>query len=103
VEISDDRRSATITLPHAHVFEPQLDVEESYVYDREQGAFNEIAGLFSEDANYQQELNRLAVAKLRDAAEHGSGLVPRAEENTRAMLESLLRSLGFTAVVVTFE
>jgi hypothetical protein len=103
VEISEDRRSATITLPHALVFEPQLDVDQSYVYDRQQGVFNEIAGLFSEDANYQQELNRLAVSKLRDAAEHGSGLVPRAEQNTKTMLESLLRSLGFTTVVVRFE
>jgi hypothetical protein len=103
VQISEDRRSATITLQHAHVFEPQLDVGQSYVYDRQEGVFNEIAGLFSDDANYQQELNRLAVAKLRNAAEHGSGLVPRAEENTRTMLESLLRSLGFTSVVVNFE
>ena len=103
VEISDDRRTATLTLPHAQVFEPQLDVERSYVYQRDEGVFNEIAGLFSDDANYQQELNRLAVAKLRDAAEHGSGLVPRAEENTRTMLGSLLRSLGFTRVDIRFE
>jgi hypothetical protein len=103
VEISDDRRSATLRLPHAQIFEPELDVERSYVYDRQEGVFNEIGGLFSDDPNYQQELNRLAVAKLRDAAEHGAGLVPRAEENTRAMLESLLRSLGFTSVDVRFE
>jgi hypothetical protein len=103
VQISDDRRSATLTVPHGQIFEPQLDVEASYVYDRQQGVFNEIGGLFSDDPNYQQELNRLAVAKFRDAAEHGSGLVPRAEENTAAMLESLLRSLGFTSVVVKFE
>lgn len=102
VEMSDDRRSATITLPPGQIFEPELDVTRSYVYDRQQGVFNEIGGLFSDDANYQQELNRLAVAKLRNAAEHGSGLVPRAEENTRTMLQSLLRSLGFTSVVVRF-
>lgn len=103
VQISDDRRSATVTLPSAQIFEPQLDIERSYVYDRREGVFNEIAGLFSSDPNYQQELNRLAQQKLRDAAEHGSGLVPRAEENTRAMLESLLGSLGFTRVAVRFE
>jgi hypothetical protein len=103
VEISNDRRGATITLPHAQVFEPQLDVEQSYVYDRQEGVFNEIAGLFSDDPNYQQELNRLAVTKLRDAAENGSGLVLRAEENTRTMLESMLGSLGYTSVVVKFE
>jgi hypothetical protein len=103
VQIADDRRSATITLPSAQVFEPQLDIGRSYVYDRQEGVFNEIAGLFSSDPNYQQELNRLAQQKLRDAAEHGSGLVPRAEENTKAMLESLLGSLGFTRVDVRFE
>lgn len=103
VQISEDRRTASIRLPHAQIFEPQLDVQQSYVYDREEGVFNEIGGLFSDEPNYQQELNRIAVTKLRDAAEHGSGLVPRAEQNTRQMLESLLRSLGFTTVVVEFE
>ena len=103
VEVSDDRRSATITLPHAQVFEPLLDVERSYVYDRQEGVFNEIAGLFGTDPNYQQELNRLALQKMRTAAEHGSGLVPQAEANTKAMLESLLRSLGFARVDVRFE
>jgi uncharacterized protein DUF4230 len=103
IELSDDRRSATITLPHAQIFEPQLNVERSYVYDRQEGLFNEIGGLVGDDPNYQQQLNQLAVAKMRDSAEHGSGLVPRAEENTRTMLESLLRSLGFTSVVVKFD
>jgi hypothetical protein len=45
----------------------------------------------------------LAGQKIRAAAQNGSGLVPRAEDNTRKMLQSLLRSLGFTRVVVNFE
>ena len=37
-----------------------------------------------------------------DAARDGSGLLARAEQNTRLMLEGLLRALGFTRVEVRF-
>jgi hypothetical protein len=103
IEISDDRRSATITLPHARLFEPELDLERSYVYDRKEGFLNTIGGVFGDDDGYQQELNLLAEQKIREAAQRGSGLVPRAEDNTREMLESLLGSLGFTSVAIRFE
>jgi hypothetical protein len=103
VEVGDDRRSVSVTLPRATLFEPELDLARSRVYDRDEGLFNEIAGLFTDDPDYQQELNLLAERKLRQAAQRGSGLVPRAEQNTRAMLESLLASLGFTQVTVRFE
>src|SRR5215218_3309008 len=39
VKLSDDGTSATITLPHAHVFPAELDVDNSYVYDRDEGIF----------------------------------------------------------------
>src|ERR671914_349964 len=48
------------------------------------------------------ELYRLAQDKMQAAAAE-SGLVARAEQNTRAMLESMLRSLGYTEVSVTFR
>jgi hypothetical protein len=102
VALSSDRRSATITLPSVHFFEPVLDLDRSYVYDREEGLLNELGGLFTDDANYQQELYRLAEDKMAAAAQQGSGVRARAEENTRAMLESLLGSLGFTTVTVQF-
>jgi hypothetical protein len=102
VDVSADRRSATITLPPVHLFEPTLDLDRSYVYDRERGLFNEIGSLFSDEENYQQELYRLAEDKMAAAARGGAGIVPRAEENTREMLETLLGSLGFTSVTVQF-
>jgi Protein of unknown function (DUF4230) len=102
VELSDNRRTATITLPHARLYEPQLDIDRSYVYQRDEGVFNEIAGLFGDEGGDEQ-VYRLAEDKLAEAARSGSGLVTRAEGNTREMLESLLRSLGFTTVVVKFE
>lgn len=103
VEISDNRRSATITLPAAQLYEPELDIQESYTYDRERGLFDEIGGLFSNDSG-DDEVYRLAERRIAQAAaSENTGLVERAEGNTREMLESLLRSLGFTTVVVEFE
>jgi hypothetical protein len=103
VDVSSDRRSATITLPAVHFFEPVLDVDRSYVYDRKEGLLNELGALFSDDSNYQQEVYRLAEDKMAAAAQEGSGVAARAEDNTREMLESLLGSLGFTSVTVEFS
>ncbi|MEX0817127.1 MAG: DUF4230 domain-containing protein [Gaiellales bacterium] len=102
VVVSDDRLSATITLPPAQLFDAQLDLSKSYVYDRQEGVLNEIGGLFSDEPNFQQELYRLAEAKLDTAARQNSGLLSRAEGNTRELLEGLLGGLGFTSVTVRF-
>ena len=103
VQVSDNRRSATITLPAARLFEPEVDLERSYTYERDRGLFNRIGEFFSDGGGSERELNLLAEQKLREAAQGGAGLVPRAEENTREMLESLLAALGFTSVDVRFE
>ena len=51
----------------------------------------------------QRELYPLAEEKLANAARDGSGLLARAERNTRLMLEGPApRSLGFTRVDVRF-
>lgn len=103
VEISDDRRSATITLPAARLFDPVVDQERSYTYERDRGLFNRIGDFFSDDGDAQREVTLLAEQRLREAAQRGAGLVPRAEENTREMLTSLLGALGFTDVEIRFE
>jgi hypothetical protein len=102
VDVSSDRRTATLTLPPVHLFEPVLDIDRSYVYERDRGILNELGGLFSDEPNYQRELYGLAEDKMTAAARQGSGIIPRAQENTREMLESLLGSLGFTSVTVKF-
>jgi hypothetical protein len=103
VKVSDDRRAATITLPRPRLSDSQIDVGRSYVYDRDRGLFNQIGSLFGNDTDSERQVYLLAERKIRSAAQNGSGLVPRAEDNTRKMLQSLLRSLGFTRVVVNFE
>ena len=103
VEVSDDRRTVSLELPPATYREPQLDLDRSYVYDRDRGVLDRLQSLFGDDSSLDRELYPLAEQKLEDAARDGSGLLARAERNTRLMLEGLLRSLGFTRVEVRFS
>jgi hypothetical protein len=102
VDVSDDRLAATITLPRPTLSPARIDPTRSYVYDENQGALNKIGDLFSSNDDNQQQLNILAVQKINAAAQQGSGLIARARENTRQMLSSLLRALGFETVDVVF-
>jgi hypothetical protein len=103
VQLSADRRAATITLPHAVLYPAELDLTESYVYERDRGLFNAIGDVFSGDGGSERELYLVAERKLIQAAGGTAGLKARAEENTRVTLTSLLRSLGFTRVTIRFE
>ncbi|CAN5175159.1 hypothetical protein BH18ACT14_BH18ACT14_18810 [soil metagenome] len=103
VQLSADRRAATITLPHAVLYPAELDLAESYVYERDRGLFNAIGDVFSDGGGSERELYLVAERKLTKAAGGTSGLKARAEENTRTTLTSLLRSLGFTRVTIRFE
>ncbi len=102
VEVSDDRRSVRLELPPARFREPELDLDRSHVYDRDRGVIDRLGSIFSEDPSIERDLYPLAEEKLAEAARDGSGLLERAERNTRQMLEGLLRSLGFTSIEVTF-
>ena len=102
VKVSDDGESVTLDIPAATFREPYLDLERSYVYDRDRGAIDRHPVALRRRHGVEQELYPLAVEKLADAARNGSGLLARAERNTRLMLEGLLRSLGFTSVEVRF-
>jgi hypothetical protein len=103
VDVSDDRRGVSLELPPATLREPELDLERSYVYDRDRGAIDRLQALFGDDPGVEEDLYALAQEKLVAAARDGSGLIARAEQNTRLMLEGLLRSLGFTRVDVSFS
>jgi hypothetical protein len=103
VEVSEDRRSVSLELPPATFREPVLDLERSYIYDRDRGAIDRLQSLFGDDAGSESDVYPLAQEKLANAARDGSGLLARAERNTRLMLEGLLRSLGFTRVEVRFS
>ena len=103
VRVSPDRRSVTLSLPRAHLSEARIDPGRSYVYERQRGLLDRIGSAFSDNPTSERELFVLTEQRLEEAAAAEPGLVGRAEQNTRAMLEGLLGSLGFTEVVVVFE
>ena len=49
VEVSGDRRRVSVELPPATFREPELDLERSYVYDRDRGAIDRIQSLLGDD------------------------------------------------------
>ncbi|MDQ3764184.1 MAG: DUF4230 domain-containing protein [Actinomycetota bacterium] len=102
VTVSPDRRSVTIALPAPQLAPAVVDPAASRVVGRERGLIDRIAGVFEDNPTGEQELYQLARAELNDAAK-ASDLARRGEENTRHMLTTLARSLGFTDVTVTFE
>ncbi|MFJ8795682.1 DUF4230 domain-containing protein [Streptomyces sp. NPDC102462] len=101
VAVDGDRTSATLRLPHARLGTPALDADHSYTVSKQRGLLDRLGDFFSDNPNSEQAVQRLAVRHIGEAA-RGSGLTTRAETNTTAMLEGLLRSLGFTKVHVSY-
>ena len=101
VKVSADRTTVSITLPKAQLEAPVLDVKQSYVFAQQQGLFDRIGNFFGGNPNSQQQVYILADQKIATAA-NASALRTDAQNNTRAMLNSMLSSLGFQHVTVTF-
>lgn len=102
--VSEDRRSVEVRLPAARLGMVRVDPDSSYVFSRQRGALDRIGSVFSDNPTSERRYYQLAEDKMRAAAATpGSGILDRAEDNTRSMLTSMLQSLGFTSVVVTFE
>lgn len=100
VTVDKDRTVATVTLPRSQLEATNLDPKRSYVFATQRGLIDRVGGIFSDNPNSQQQMYVLAAQKIQAAATQ-SGLRERADQNTRLMLQSLLRSLGFKTVTVT--
>jgi hypothetical protein len=101
IKVSSDRKTVTIKLPQPQLEPAVLDVKNSYVYAEQQGLFNRIGNFFSGNPNSQQQVYVLAQQKIQTAAK-SSPLVADARKNTAAMLTTMLTSLGFTHVTVSY-
>jgi len=101
ITINQARTTVTIRLPKAQLETPTLDVSQSYVYAEQQGLMNRIGNFFSGNPNSQQQVYILAEQKIAAAAK-ASALVTDAQRNTTAMLTSMLTSLGFQHITVTY-
>ena len=85
IRVSDDRRSATITLPAPTLTPATLDPAQTRIVGRERGLVQRVEDAVSDNPRDDSELYKLAAAKL-DAAAAQSDLTTRAADNTRAML-----------------
>ena len=102
IKESDDRRTVEVTLPAPQLGKPNLDPENTRVYSEQRGLLNRLKDVFANDPNRITEVYALAEERIAEAAK-SSGLGTRAEENTRKMLEGLLRSLGYTTITVKYQ
>jgi hypothetical protein len=102
IKVSADGERVDITLPRARLTQARVDPAQSRVFSRERGLLDRLGSVLSDNPTSERELYQLAQAKMQAAAAQ-SDLRARAEQNTRAMLESMLRSLGYTDVTVTFR
>jgi hypothetical protein len=98
---SADHKSVQIRLPAPALGKPNLNHEKSYVFAEQRGLFNRAADLFAGDPNRLQALYLVGEQKISDAAKD-SELAPRARDNTQKMLDAMLKSLGYSAVTITF-
>ena len=103
VQVSDDRRSVRLSLPAPKLLEPSLDPDRTRVYDRDRGVLDRVEDALSDRPGDEQPLYQLAEDKLAAAADEDPRLLKTAERNTRAMLEGLLRGLGFEQIRIDFR
>jgi Protein of unknown function (DUF4230) len=102
IKVSADGERVEVTLPRARLTQARIDPAQSRVFSRERGLLDRLGSVLSDNPTSERELYQLAQARMQTAAAQ-SDLLARAEQNTRAMLESMLRSLGYTDVTVTFR
>jgi Protein of unknown function (DUF4230) len=102
IRVSADGERVEITLPRARLTQARVDPAQSRVFSRERGLLDRLGSVLSDNPTSERELYQLAQAKMQAAAAQ-SDLQAQAEQNTRAMLENMLRPLGYRDVTVTFR
>jgi hypothetical protein len=102
LSVDEENSAVAITLPPPQLEPPNLDPDRTYVFSQDRGLANRLNDFFDDDPDGQQQMMQLAEQRIAEAAA-GSGLQVRAEENTRKMLDGMLRSLGFETVTITFQ
>jgi hypothetical protein len=93
-------KSVEVHLPAPALEEVNLDQDKTYVYDASEGLANKVKDFFGGDANKMQKFYQLGEERIAQAAQD-SDLRQRAADNTKKMLDQLLRSLGYTVITIT--
>lgn len=96
VRVDPEKRSAELRLPKAQILSSRLDNERTYVYRRQTDL------LARRKETLETEARQLAERSITDAARE-AGIEDRAKKSVQRTVEALVRSLGFTRVVVEFR
>ncbi len=100
-QVTEDRinvsgKRVVLNLPAPEILYSRIDNERTQVYERETGLF------LQPDPSLESRARQLAEQSLIDWAE-ARGIYERATRDGRRQLEDLLRSLGFTEVIINVE
>jgi len=99
--ISKDHKTISITLPAATLGTASLDMNNSKVISDSKGAADRLGSLLGSSGD-DSKVYAAGQDKITASAAADDSLITKAETNTRAMLGTLLASLGYTSVSVTF-
>jgi Protein of unknown function (DUF4230) len=102
IQAAPNRSSVTVTLPRPQLEPAVLNVKQSYVFAQQQGLANRLDSFFGGNPNSQQAVYIAAQQHIEAAARRGP-LLADAQQNTSAMLTSMLTALGFRHVTVNFQ
>ena len=102
VQVSEDRRAVTVTLPAPHLSEARVDLKRSRALDTKRGLINRVGELFDDDNDEQRELLLVAERRIARAARENPGLLTLGARNTRTMLTGMLKALGFEDITIRF-
>lgn len=94
--------NAVVFLPEPTLGQPVIDFDASGVLNRDRGILDRLGGAFVDSPTGEESLIVAAGDKMLEAVP-STDLLERAEENTEAMLESLLGGVGVENVEVIFE
>jgi hypothetical protein len=94
IKVSGQR--VVIDLPAPEILYSRIDNERTQVYERETGLF------LQPDPSLESRARQLAEKALVEWAE-SRGIYQRAAQDGRRQLEDLLRSLGFTEIIINVE
>ncbi|XVS62648.1 DUF4230 domain-containing protein [Actinosynnema sp. CA-299493] len=97
---SGEARKVRLALPKAVLDKPNLDQERCYVFAQERGLLDRLTSLVQ--TQDQQPFYVAAEQKISDAARE-SGLLQRADDNTRKMLTGMFGALGYQAEFTSLD
>ena len=96
--IANDGINLTITLPPAHLTDCVLDVQKSYVYDRDVGIINFLYDAFYDEPDLRTIAESEAIRAFRESAIE-EGILQMARTEAEKQLRSILLAAGVDSVI----